>query len=88
MPISDVWWTWTVGCWMGGVRRFFLRATVDPEGDIRRGFSGVYNAWVDREEQIPEAIEETYPDGANHLLPPRRDPATGWWCWFSRISPY
>lgn len=60
---------------------FFLRATLDPEGDITRGFSGVYNSWVSDYEDIAEALEECYPDGDEGLLPPRQDPVTGDWCW-------
>ncbi|SOC21568.1 hypothetical protein [Thalassospira xiamenensis] len=59
----------------------FLRATIAPEDDVIRNFSGVYNAWVSRVSEIAEAISETYPDGAAHLLPPRQDPVTGDWCW-------
>jgi hypothetical protein len=62
-------------------QRLFLRATLDPETDLIRGFSGVYNSWVDHKDQIEEAVLETYPEGGKHLLPPRQDPVTGWWCW-------
>lgn len=66
---------------VAGPVRLFLRASVDPEADLRRGFSGVYNSWVDHPSEIEEAVLEAYPDGAAHLPPPRRDPVTGWWCW-------
>lgn len=60
--------------------RRFLRATIDPEGDLRRGFSGVPkrgrifprrfdNSWVDSESGIVDAIADTCPGGAGHLLP-------------------
>lgn len=65
---------------------YFLRATIDPEADLDRNFSCVYNAWVDTEKDIPGAIEDAYPDGDSNLRPPRQDPNTGWWCWDPEIG--
>ncbi len=57
---------------------FFVRATLDPEADLKRGFSGVYNAWCDNLSDIPDAIEDCT---EVNLPTPRQDPVTGWWCW-------
>jgi hypothetical protein len=62
-------------------KSLFLRATVDPEADIQRGFSGVHNSWINSLDEKEDAIEEAYPDGCSDLPEPRQDSVTGWWCW-------
>lgn len=64
----------------GASQRFFLRATIDPMGDLQRGFSCVNNAWVDDVEEIAPAILDHYGEGVE-LNSPRQDPSTGGWCW-------
>lgn len=64
-----------------GTETYFVRATVDPKTDLRRNFSCVNNAFVDRQDEITDAIGDIYPDGSDHLRPPRQDPVTGGWCW-------
>jgi len=56
-------------------RFFILRDTMDPDGDLRRGFSGNVNSWFKiREEAL------SYAERNNSLVSPKQCPVSNMWC--------
>jgi hypothetical protein len=56
---------------------YFLRDTKDPEGDLKRGWSGHANAWFDNEADALVHQRHTEPLGSRFA--PRQCPISGKW---------